>query len=261
VPSFVLQSIYCVLPRVSVHFIPFFELVPNWQPFSSKSTYNVIMPFDPEGDLYTAEPKLLSIDCFPIVFTRPAPPDYTLIMAANTRYHRVPEERPSIESSTGHEDLDVLLIDPNRNDEEDMPPKKEHRFTCHPTFFFRLISVCVFIPSFVLLIVGNRRRSIPAIVFICFALIRNALVVLHHIFSQLIRLEFRNRSPKPKNCSKNWPGWTKYRRLHLLLDIVLLIVLLVTSILATRAPERYRWYNGERTPEVTAGCILAFVGM
>lgn len=43
--------------------------------------------------------------------------------------------------------------------------------------------------------------------------------------------------------------------------MVLLIILFITTILGTRAPSRYRWYNEERTPEVAAGCILAFVGI
>jgi hypothetical protein len=113
------------------------------------------------------------------------------------------------------------------------------------------------------LIIGNRQASIPAIVFICFAIIRNFLVVLHHIFSKHVRLhlEFRNRSPRTRKSSKSWLGWLKHGRLHLLLDMVLLIILFITTILGTRAPSRYRWYYGERASEVAAGCILAFVGM
>ncbi|KAH8750621.1 hypothetical protein F5882DRAFT_420917 [Hyaloscypha sp. PMI_1271] len=184
-------------------------------------------------------------------------------MAANTRYHRVPEDCRSMDSSTRNEDLDVLLTGPDANGSEDQPPRNEHRFACHPTFFFRLISVCVFLPSFVLLIIGHRQASIPAIVFVSFALVRNFLVVLHHIFSKHVRLhlEFRNRSPRTRKCSKSWLGWLKHGRLHLLLDMVLLAILFITAILGSRASSRYRWYNGERTPEAAAGCILAFVGI
>lgn len=194
------------------------------------------MSFDPEGDLYTAEPKLLSIDCFPFLFSRPAPPDYDLIMAATTRYQRVPEEnRPSMDSSSGNEDHDVLLIDPYINDDGDTPPKKGHSFTCHPTVFFRLVSNCILIISLVLLIVGTRKSAIPAEVFICIVLVRNFLVILHHVFSKyiLFRLEFRNRSPKAPKRRRCCRSWGKHGRLQLLLDLFVrsLFTLVVTCFI------------------------------
>ena len=221
------------------------------------------MPFDPEGDLYTAEPKLLSIDCFPTFFPRPAPPDYDLIMAASTRYHRVDpgELRLSMDASPGDEDLGVLLLEPHGSDDEDTSPPNEHRFSVYPTAILRAISICVFTTSFVLLIVGKRTYSIPAIVFIGIAIFRNLLVVIHHIFSKYLRLEFRNRSRRGRKPSRKCPEWAKQGRLHLLLDLVLVLVLSITTGVATRSPYRYRYYYYENTPVIAAGCILAFVGM
>ncbi|KAE9362892.1 hypothetical protein N431DRAFT_433594 [Stipitochalara longipes BDJ] len=220
------------------------------------------MPFDPEGDLYTAEPKLLSIDCFPTFFPRPAPPDYDLIMAASTRYHRVPGElRPSMDASPRDEDLGVLLIDPHASDDEDTPPSKEHRFSIYPTAILRSLAICVFTTSFVLLIVGKRTRSIAAIVFIGIAIVRNFLVVIHHIFSKHLRLEFRHRSPRTRKSSRKCPEWVKHGRLHLFLDLVLVTVLFITTIVSTQAPYRYRYYYYENTPVIAAGCILAFIGI
>jgi hypothetical protein len=220
------------------------------------------MPFDPEGDLYIAEPKLLSIDCFPTFFSHPAPPDYDLIMAGSTRYHRVPGElRPSMDASTGDEDIGVLLIDPHESGDEDTPPPNEHRFSIYPTAILRFLSICVFATSFVLLIVGKRTHSIAAIVFIGIAIIRNFLVVIHHIFSKHLRLEFRNTSRRTRRSSRKCPEWAKQGRLHLLLDLVLVTVLFITTGIATQSPYRYRYYYYENTPVIAAGCILAFVGM
>jgi hypothetical protein len=223
------------------------------------------MPFDPNGDLYIAEPKLLSIDCFPIFSPRPAPPDYDLIMAANTRYNRVSEERRlSVDSSAGNEDLDVLLIDPHANDDGDTPPNKEHRFRCYPTVFTRLTCIILFIASFVLLIIGRRQGAIPAAVFVCIAFVRNIIVILHHIFSKhlRLRLEFRNRSPRSGKPRKGCPEWAKHGRLHLLLDVVLIIILIITAIIAATQSSNWSYgYYWENTGAVVAGLILDFVGM
>lgn len=221
------------------------------------------MPYDPFEDLYTAEPKLLSIDCFPTFFPYSAPPDYNLIMAANTQYQRLPQEvRPSMDSSIGDED--ALHLAALANDLEAWSPNKEHKFECNPTAILRLFAICVFIPSFVLLIVGHRQASIAAIVFIGIAIARNILVLLHHIFSKhlRLRLEFRNRSPRHRRAVIKCPEWARHGRLHLLTDLILFAALLITTIIAaTTQPYRYGWYYNENTPCVAAGCILAFVGM
>jgi hypothetical protein len=83
------------------------------------------------------EPKLLAIDCFPTFFTPPPPPHYQVIMAANTRYHRLPEDnRAPFESPTRDAEL---LLGPLSSGKNPTAPKKEHKFSYHPTLFLRLV--------------------------------------------------------------------------------------------------------------------------
>jgi hypothetical protein len=201
------------------------------------------MPYDPD-DLYTAEPKLLSLDCFPVFFSQPAPPDYDLIMANNTHYHRVEDPRASMESSAGaSDDTGLLLLDPTGSDDGDAPPSREHKFSCHPTLFLRLIAVCVLLPSFVICVLVLQPRFLAVTIFICFAIIRNALVVSHHILSRKIRVRFsielRSRAPRATRPSRSCPEWLKQGPLHLLIDLILVSLLLITTIIATPAVPAY----------------------
>jgi len=228
------------------------------------------MSYDPDDDLYTAEPKLLSIpfECFPAFPTFPtffnpptAPPNYDLIMAGNTRYHRIPEEtRVSLESSTGG-DLDSgdLLLDPLRNDESHALPK-ESKFSCHPTLILRLLATIILTISFILFVIDHRPRSLSAIILVSFVVARNALVIVHHIVSQHIRvrIEFRNRQPRVRTPKKNVPEWLKQGWFHLILDLVLFAVLLITTIIATQGSRNwYPWVAGKL---VVPACVLAYVG-
>jgi len=261
------QLAFAVPARVLLLFIVPFKSLPNWHLSSQLlRTYHVNMPYDPD-DLYEAEPKLLSIHCFPTFFTPRAPPTYEHIMAANTRYHRVSEEpRVSMQSTTGNADIDasLLLLEPTDNDSDDgdAPPKNEHKFKCHPTVFLRLIAVCVLISSFVLFIVSRRPRSVAATIFVCFALVRNILVIFHHIIKRhiRIRIEFRNRSLRSGSPRKSCPEWLESGPLHLLLDSVLVIVLLITTIIATQGSYGWRYRYDHRTQLVVPACILAYIG-
>lgn len=222
------------------------------------------MPYDPD-DFSTAEPKLLSLDCFPVLFIQPVlPPDYDIIMAGNTRYHRISEDmRQSIESLNPELDAGLLLLDPARRDDYDTPPKKEFRFSCHPTFFFRLITACCFLISFVLLIVGDQVRNIPSIIFACFAMIRNILVVLHHVCSKQLRIKFsiewRNQGVALTKPKRSCPGWLKQGIFHVLLDFIFIFVLLSTTIvLHDQLVSDWRWHYG--TDLSVAACVLVYVG-
>jgi hypothetical protein len=222
------------------------------------STYNVIMTFNP-NDLFTAEPKLLSLDCFPTLFTPLSPPDYHLIMAGNTRYHRLPEDsRLSMESETGNAEHDATLLLLEPSDDGNSSPKKESKFTFHPTMIFRLITICLLIPSFVLFILSHRPRSTSAIVFVTLAIVRNILVILHHVISRHIRfkIEFRNGSSRFPRPRRSCPTWMKQGPLHLLLDLVHVVLLLITSIIATQGS--YGWYRSSRL--TVPACILAHIG-
>lgn len=220
------------------------------------------MPYDPD-DLFTAEPKLLSLDCFPVLFIQPVlPPDYNIIMSGNTRYHRISEDmRQSMESLSPEVDAGLLLLDPTRrDDDDDTPPKKEIRFSCHPTLLFRLIAVCCFVPSFVLFIVRQQPRTIPAIVFVCFAFVRNIFVIIHYICSKQLRInfsiEFRNRSLVSAKPGRSCPGWLKKGIFHVILDIILVFVLLAVTIVIN---GDLRWLYG--SDGVLAACILSYIGM
>ncbi len=221
------------------------------------------MPYDPD-DLYTAEPKLLSIDCFPTFFTPPAPPNYDTIMAGSTRYQRVSEEmRASMDSSTGNAELDagLLLLDPMRGDDDNEPPKKEHKFSCHPTLFLRLICICLLVPAFVLFILSRRPRCLAAAIFSCIVIVRNVLVIIHHILSRhlRIRIEFRNGSPRLGKPDRSCPDWLKQGPLYLLLDLALFTVLLIVTIIATQGS--YNWYyGGARNDVVVPACIIQYIG-
>jgi hypothetical protein len=224
------------------------------------------MPYDPE-DIYTAEPKLLSLSCFPTLFTPVPPPDYNLIMASNTRYHRVPEQsRLSMESVAVDPEIDVeglLLLDPvgsDVDDEHDATPK--HKFTCHPTAITRIISVLLFIPSLIVLIVANRRRNTSAIIFVAIAIARNILVIFHHIVSRhihiRIRIEFRDVPIRGRSPRRSCPSWLEQGPAHVLLDLILIGVVLVTTIIATQGS--YGWGRYSYNNVVVAGCILAYIG-
>jgi len=232
------------------------------------------MSYNPDDDLYEAEPKLLSIpfECFPAfpkfptfpTFFNPpiAPPNYDLIMAGNTRYHRLPEEpRVSMESSTGG-DLDAgdLLLDPLRNDESPTSSKGERKFSCHPTLILRLLATCILSISFILFVVDHRPRSLSAIILVSFVVARNVIVIIHHIVSQHIRvhIEFRNRQPRVRAPKRSVPEWLKQGWFHLLLDLVLFANLLITTIIATQGSRNwYRWNAGNL---VVPACVLAYVG-
>ncbi|KUJ14053.1 uncharacterized protein LY89DRAFT_721182 [Mollisia scopiformis] len=222
------------------------------------------MPYDPD-DLYTAEPKLLSLDCFPVFFVQPAaPPDYDLIMAGNTRYHRISEDnRASMESSNPELDAGLLLLDPTRDDDGNPPPKKSYNFSYHPTLLFRFIAICLFIPSFAMLVVTDRPRNLSAIIFICISFVRNILVILHWICSKRLRIRFsielRNRGPVVGKPKRGCPAWLKHGLLHILIDFILVVVTLITTIIANSGANNWYWrsrHNGLVLP----ACVLSYIG-
>lgn len=233
------------------------------------------MPYNPDDDLYTAEPKLLSthFSCLPVFFPAPVPPpNYDTIMS-NASYHRVPENdmsRVSMSSEPAEVDEALLLLDPLSNESNDGDDKApEHKFVCHPTAFTRLIAIAVFIPAFVLLIVANRRRNLSAIIFIGIAIARNFLVLLHHILSRHIRIkiEFRHlrSAGAVRKPSRTCPTWLKPGPLHLLVDFVLVVVLVITTIIATQGSYGYYgynpWYVRTSGNLVVPAVIVSYIGM
>lgn len=231
------------------------------------------MPYDPD-DIFTAEPKLLSLDCFPVLSIRPlSPPEYDLVMAANARYQHLPDaNRVSMESQSQDDatDASLLLLDPMRSSIEErlqlQHPKKSYNFTAHPTLFFRSFAVVLLITSFVMFIVSepDTHRNIPAIILTCFAFVRNILVILHHLLSTTLRIrfsiEFRNRRPRSAKSKRSYPGWLKQGLGHFLLDSVLVMLLLIMTIVSNKAPYIYWRYNGYSGLHLPA-CVLSYIGL
>jgi hypothetical protein len=224
-----------------------------WHPFCP--TYNVTMPYDSYSE--EPEPKLLTLDCFPIFFAPPAPPNYEVIMAANTRYHRLPEEdHASFEAPNRDPEL---LLGPLSHRENPTSPKKEHKFSYHPTLFLRLIVVGLLIASLVLFLIARRPRSLSAIIFVCIVLIRNILVVFHNFVARFIRIridvELIDRPSDPKKPARGCPSWLKTGPIHVAVDLILAFILLITVIIATQGS--YYWYYKSVIP----ACILSWVAM
>jgi hypothetical protein len=215
---------------------------------------NVIMAYDSYSG--EPEPKLLAIDCFPTFFTPPPPPHYQVIMAANTRYHRLPEDnRAPFESPTRDAEL---LLGPLSSGKNPTAPKKEHKFSYHPTLFLRLVVLGLLIASLILFVIARRPRSLSAIIFICITLARNFLVVFHHFIARFIRirieLELINGATDPRRPARSCPGWLKQGPIHVALDLILAFILLIV-IIATQGS--YHWDRRSVIP----ACILAWVAM
>ena len=102
------------------------------------------------------EPKLLTLDCFPTFFAPPAPPNYEVIMAANTRYHRLPEgNRASFEAPARDPELLLGSLSAGGNP---TPPQKVQTFSYHPTLFLRLVVIGLLIASLILFVIARRPR-------------------------------------------------------------------------------------------------------
>lgn len=213
------------------------------------------MPYDSYSE--EPEPKLLTLDCFPTFFTPPAPPQYEVIMAANTRYHRLPEDNhASFEAPTRDPEL---LLGPLSGAENPAPPKKGHKFSYHPTLFLRLVVVGLLVASLILFVIARRPRSLSAIIFVCIVLVRNVLVVFHSFVARFIRIridvELVSRPSDPKKPTRGCPSWLKKGPIHVALDLILAFILLITVIIATQGS--YHWDQRSVVP----ACILTWVAI
>lgn len=230
------------------------------------------MPYDPTN-IYTAEPKLLSLSCFPTslfkvvhppsydasLLTIVKPPSYEIM--PGPRYQRISEEsrgRVSLESSVGDEipDSTLLLQDHMRVADHDHQAG-QHKFTVHPTAILRLVAVSVHLLSFGLLCASKRPRNLSPEIVIPIAIARN-VIVLSQEFSRHIRIrvEFRNGSItrgliKP---SAKLPAWLKSGYVSLLIDVVLMTALIITSIIATSGSSGW-YYRRLAVP----GCVLMHI--
>jgi hypothetical protein len=189
-------------------------------------------------------------------------------MAADTPYHRLPEDsRPSMDSIPG-DDQRLIDPDPLYDDDEPAPPKKgsfNFKLTYHPTFYLRLLALCLFISAFGIFIAASGySNSIPSIVFLSFAILRNIIVLYFHLVGHsLIRIhvEIVGRPTSTSSSHpKEWRPSVLHRRLfQVAIDWILIGVLIVTTITA-KFSER-RWYYFGHSNLVLTACILSWIAL
>lgn len=96
-------------------------------------------------------------------------------------------------------------------------------------------------------------------------MVRNILVILHYILSKKLRIkfsiEFRNRGEvfKGRDRKRKCPEWLKQGVVHVLLDLVLVTVLLITTIVANSGA--YGWWRYYDNNLVVPACVLSYIGL
>ncbi|KAI9046931.1 hypothetical protein LZ554_009007 [Drepanopeziza brunnea f. sp. 'monogermtubi'] len=180
-------------------------------------------------------------------------------MAANTRYHRLPEDtRPSIDSI--NEDSRLITPIPDSDDSPPSPNKKEFEYRFHPTFYFRFVAGILFLATAIHFLVSHRQHSVAAAVINLVALGREIWVLLHHLLTRLVRVRVRielrgSRSSISVPPGKRLPSWLLLGAVQAALD--LLIVPLVISLVSA-VPHHRTYYHGGGS---LAAKILSFVAL
>lgn len=174
-------------------------------------------------------------------------------MAGETRYLPLSDDnRPSMDSIPGDEER---LLDPLGDDIYERPSKKriELNFSHHPTFFLRLLNVCLLTIALSFFIVSHQRNAIAAIVFTCLALLRNALIVFRHFLARWVHL--RIEIVGSLNRTGRLPAWLKNGGTQVLLDLLVFTALIIT---VTVARKRDHWWGGN-TGLLLPGCVLGWI--
>ena len=134
-------------------------------------------------------------------------------MAADSPYHRLPEDnRPSMDSTPG-DDQRLIDSDPLYDDDEPAPPKKgafNIKLSYHPTFYLRLLALCLLISAFGIFTAAASRHSnaIPSIVFIGIAILRNIVVLYFHLVGySLIRIHIEIAGRTTSTSSSQPKKW------------------------------------------------------
>lgn len=165
------------------------------------------------------------------------PPKYQE-MAENTRYHRLPEDnRPSMDSDSIVSDEERALINIDPFDNELASLKQESRgckFTWHPTVLTRLISLSLLSTGLAFLIVSRQQKSIAAIVFVCIALARLILVLLHHLFGSFIRIKIVQTPLSTSTRPRNGLSKPSLSRFQVALDLLIALPLVISASVAIR---------------------------
>ncbi|RFU35454.1 hypothetical protein B7463_g844, partial [Scytalidium lignicola] len=178
---------------------------------------------------------------------------------ATARYHILPEEgRPSIDSIPESESLlgPLGLSSPPI-------PKKPFTITYHPTFILRLVILGPLIATLVLYILSQNGFTVPAIVFLTFAILRNVLVLLQH-FGEFVKIkinvEFVGREmtlggSQGREMKKRIRHFGK-RSVQVVIDLTLIAVLLITSLVAYHNLDRWFW-DGQTIIPGSVNCWVA----
>ncbi len=180
-------------------------------------------------------------------------------MAANTRYHLLPEDnRPSLDSNAGDNER---LLRP-LSDEDDTPPKKILCFSFHPTFITRSVVFILLVVSVPFIVLDP--ITIPSAVIVILCIIRNFMVLASHIMSRCIhvRIEFvKSTRISTVNIKHGWSKSFTRKRIQIAIDLILWLALFLTvTITGTSNICGYRWYNCLVT-QIMAGMILNWVAM
>lgn len=176
-------------------------------------------------------------------------------MAGKTQYHQLPDDnRPSLESIPGDEER---LLNPLEDELYESPPKKrtEFNFSHHPTFFLRLLNVCLLSISLSFFIVTEQNNGIAAIVFICLALLRNVLIVFRHFMSRWVH--FRIELVGSSKRTGRLPAWLKKGAIQVIIDLLLFTTLIITVSVASKPDYWWRRNTGLLLP----GCILGWISL
>lgn len=185
-------------------------------------------------------------------------------MASSTQYHILPEEagRPSTDTLTD-ESRGLLqtetLFEP--------PKKSEISFTdLHITLYLRIGAFVFFLTATIVLgVCGedvrwghhkyNNSHVIPSIVFLTFALARNAYAIFSHLISSFVKVSISLEvSGKGKSRFK-LPAWLKKKLIGILIDAIIIVALFI--VLPIGIVQNQEWVF----PGVNAGFAVAFTGM
>lgn len=172
-------------------------------------------------------------------------------MAGTTRYHRLPEAEDDSRPSLDVPDEDARLLDPSAdNTSEPSLPKKKlgWNYSFHPTFFLRLLVLIMLIIDVALFIASRADKTIFIIIIMFIAIVRNLLVLIHHLLTRVIsiriRIELRRTGSSISAKKSTWPKWLSGRgAVEVGIDLVLIALLFGATGNAMNGSYNGYWYR------------------
>lgn len=188
-------------------------------------------------------------------------------MPAEPSYHPlVDDSRASMESLPSDSQR---LLDPDPQDTDSRPPAPKKgvfrlRLSYHPTVYLRLLVLCLFISAFGVFIASQQPNTIPSIVFLSFAILRNIVVLYCHfvgnyfirVHIEIVGLTSSTSNSKPKKWHSSW---FQQRLFQIAIDWILIGVLIATSV--TAKFNQRRWYSWAYEATVLPACILTWIAL